>query len=345
MKEFGKKELSETYCPLPFNHLYVSEKGEVKPCCVSKGFKSKPNVNIQDLDTIYNNKDFITLRQSLTTNKKPSTCNVCWEQEAVDADSHRLRNIRQYKTHIPTMNLRDDTIVEVQFEDIDIRFSNICNLKCVMCGPESSHLHNNGKIVKIKDGFLDDLKPKLHNLKRIYFAGGEPLIMDEHYEILDYLSRVNNGIKISYSTNLQILEKGKYKVLELWSRFKHKPYVAVSCDGLYELGEKIRTGFSTDKFIKNVKLLEQNNIPVTISYTVGTYNALEIPLFIDQINNLGIQAQITFSNYVQYPTKYSIQSLSRDVKENVANKLNNLNSSNKEFSNLIKYMFKIKNVI
>ena len=236
-------------------------------------------------------------------------------------------------------------VVEVQFEDIDIRFSNICNLKCVMCGPESSHLHNNGEIIKIKDGFLDDLKPKLYNLKRIYFAGGEPLIMDEHYEILDYLSRVNNGIKISYSTNLQIIEKGKYKVLELWSRFKHKPYVAVSCDGLYELGEKIRTGFSTDKFIKNVKLLEQNNIPVTISYTVGTYNALEIPLFIDQINNLGIDAQITFSNYVQYPTKYSIQSLSRDVKENVANRLNTLDSSNEEFSNLIKYMFETKSVI
>lgn len=339
MKEFGKKELSETYCPLPFNHLYVSEKGEVKPCCVSKGFKSKPNVNTQNLDTIYNNKDFITLRQSLTSNKKPPICNVCWEQEAVNVKSHRLRHLEENSNSIDT-----DT-VEVQFEDIDIRFSNICNLKCVMCSPENSHLHNNGVIVKIKDGFLDELKPKLKKLKRIYFAGGEPLIMDEHYEILDHLSKVNNNVKIGYSTNLQILEKGKYKVLELWSRFKQKPFVAVSCDGLYELGEKIRTGFSTDKFVENIKLLEKNNIPLIISYTVGSYNALEIPLFIEQIKELGINANITFSNYVQYPTKYSIQSLDSNLKNKVASELQNLNNYNKEFNNLIKYMFQLKNVI
>ena len=147
--------MSETYCPLPFNHLYVSEKGEVKPCCVSKGFKTKPNVNTQNLDTIYNNKDFITLRQSLTSNKKPPICNVCWEQEAVNVKSHRLRHLEENSNSIDT-----DT-VEVQFEDIDIRFSNICNLKCVMCSPESSHLHDNGVIVKIKDGFLDDLQERI----------------------------------------------------------------------------------------------------------------------------------------------------------------------------------------
>lgn len=345
MKEFGKKELSETYCPLPFNHLYVSEKGEVKPCCVSKGFKSKPNVNIQDLDTIYNSKDFISLRQSLTSNKKPSICNICWEQEAVNADSHRLRNIREYKNQSPSITLRDSKVVEVQFEDLDIRFSNICNLKCVMCSPESSHLHNDGVIVKIKDGFIDDLKPKLKYLKRIYFAGGEPLIMDEHYEILDYLSRVNNKVKIIYSTNLQILEKGKYKVLELWSRFEEPPHVAVSCDGLYELGEKIRVGFSTEKLVKNVKLLEQNKIPLTISHTTGTYNALEIPLFIRQIRELGIKSNITFQNYVQYPYKFSVQSLDIKVKEQVANNLRALGSHTEEFNYLIKYMFETKNVI
>lgn len=339
MKEFGIKNLSETYCPLPFNHLYVSEKGEVKACCVSKGFKSKPNVNTQDLDTIYNSKDFISLRQSLTSNKKPSICNVCWEQEAVNVKSHRLRHLEENSNSIDT-----DT-VEVQFEDIDIRFSNLCNLKCVMCSPESSHLHNNGVIVKIKDGFLDELKPKLKNLKRIYFAGGEPLIMDEHYEILDHLSKVNNNVKISYSTNLQIIEKGKYKVLELWSRFKEPPYVAVSCDGLYELGEKIRVGFSTDKFITNIKLLEKNKIPLIISYTVGTYNALEIPLFIKQIKQLGIKSKITFQNYVQYPFKFSIQSLDNKVKQQVVNNLKEINSHTKEFNYLTKYMFETKNAI
>lgn len=338
--DFKKNELSETYCPLPFNHLHVSEKGEVKPCCVSKPFTSRHNVNTQNLDTIYNSKDFISLRRSLTSNKKPPICNICWEQESVNTDSHRLRNIRQNEIH--SMKPRYDEIVEVQFEDIDIRFSNICNLKCVMCGPESSHLHNDGNVVKIKDGFLGELKPKLKHLKRIYFAGGEPLIMDEHYEILDYLSKVNKDVKISYSTNLQIIEKGKYKVLELWSRFKHKPYVAASCDGLYKLGEKIRVGFSTDKFIKNIRLLEKNNIPVTISYTVGTYNVLEIPLFIKQIKDLNIDANITFNNYVQYPTKFSIQSLDENVKQKVVKNLNNLDIYNEEFNNLIKYMFKEK---
>lgn len=331
-----------TYCPLPFEHLYVAETGEVKPCCVSKSLNSKPNVNHQRIEDIYNNKDFIQLRKEFLNNRKPNVCSHCWELENTGKRSYRINSINKNRKEVLT-----DT-VPVQFKSIDIRFSNICNLKCIMCGPNSSHLHNNGVVIKIKEDFINQIKKYLPYIESAYFAGGEPLVMDEHYEILKFLSKANPNTLLSYNTNLQTLEKGKYKVLDLWSKFNFSPYVTVSCDGLYEKGSKIRVNFDTEKFIANINILRQNNINYEISFTVGTYNIADIPLFIEQVQELNLVDnldKIKFQNIVNYPKKYNISSLPLSTKHEIADKLRLVKTHEKDLQELIDYMFKNKTLI
>jgi len=325
----------KTYCPLPFSHLYVAETGEVKPCCVSRSFKTKPNIKNFSIEEIYNGEEFRKLRKDLTNNLRPNICGHCWELENAGKSSYRLNSTKTYK------NSQTTEIVSTQFKNIDIRFSNICNLKCIMCGPLSSHLHNNGVVIKIEDNFLEQLKKHLKEIKQVYFAGGEPLIMDEHYSLVEYLSEAKPDTKLVYSTNLQVLEKGKYKVLELWKKFTSPVLVAVSCDGLFDKGSEIRENFDTTKFINNIRLLRENNIEYKISYTVGSYNVADIPLFLKQAKELDLVdslENITFSNLVNIPKKYNIQSLPFSQKQKVTKLLKTVTSHKSEIQEIINFM-------
>lgn len=325
-----------TYCPLPFNHLHVTSNGDVKPCCVSKPFKTRVNVNAQNLEEIYNNDNFRRIRKSLLTNKRPSECAVCWEQEASGIQSHRIKLVKEVPIHPKT------ELVDLNFDYIDIRFSNLCNLKCVMCNGGSSHLLNGGKVLEVNYDFIQALKPKLHYLRKVYFAGGEPLIMDQHYEILEYLSNTNNSVLLNYNTNLQVLEKGKYKVIDLWKKFKHKPIISASCDGLYELGSKIRVNFNTNKFITNILKLKENKITYNIFYTVGNYNIKNIPTFLQQVTELGliddIERDVTFENFIQAPYKHSISNMTEKDKAETEELLNSVPTHRNQLETLIMFM-------
>ena len=57
-------------------------------------------------------------------------------------------------------------------------------------------------------------------VESIYFAGGEPLIMNEHYVILDNLKKYNRtDVKISYNTNFMNLFFKKTPVWDFWNKF------------------------------------------------------------------------------------------------------------------------------
>ena len=85
---------------------------------------------------------------------------------------------------------------------LDFRFSNVCNLRCRYCGPElSSNWYADAKastliyspterVIQIRkdvDNFMEEFDPMLEHIEQIYWAGGEPIIMDEHWAIMNRL--------------------------------------------------------------------------------------------------------------------------------------------------------------
>ena len=40
---------SETFCILPWIHLFIGNTGEMKPCCISKSFSNNHNINIETI--------------------------------------------------------------------------------------------------------------------------------------------------------------------------------------------------------------------------------------------------------------------------------------------------------
>ena len=92
----------------------------------------------------------------------------------------------------------------------DIRFSNLCNLSCRYCGTYfSSNWYddqvalfgkpNHPKVTyagSSKTDAYDQLINYLPMVEQVYFAGGEPLIMEEHYKILKALIDIGKADKV-----------------------------------------------------------------------------------------------------------------------------------------------------
>lgn len=311
----------DTFCILPFKHLHSTPDGVVRPCCIS-GIPSKnKTLKNSTIESAFNTKEFKQLRLDLISGKKNKLCSSCWNIEADNLESSRqLWN----KNLGFDFKMETDGYVIPDFEYIDVRFSNLCNFKCIMCSHELSSAHwtdkqkSKGipKVLNIKENFVDELLPYIKNIKYIYFAGGEPLLTPEHFELLDYFYNNNREISLIYNTNLSTLRRPLNDLISMWTQFKDV-LVEVSLDGLYDLGESIRVGLNSEKIISNLKTINESSIDYRVSYTIGNYNIFHIYEFISELKELGfgnIESHLNFHNFVHIPAKYSIKYLSSTEK-------------------------------
>jgi len=341
---------------MPFIHLYSSTNGELRPCCIAGSFDVK--VNLKDgVESAFNSVQMKKLRQDMLEGKRNSVCNVCYNSEDNGIPSSRqmynmsISNDFNNDGYVmPSVN--EDFSVDSDFQYIDVRFSNLCNFKCIMCTHEfSSQWHddmgfedpyqndgryqkNHSKIINISDNILDDLKPHLSKLKKVYFAGGEPLIMKENYELLRFIknnsinsSHPKKGIELYYNTNLSTLAYQGDSYMDYWKDFK-KVYISISCDGLGKVGEYQRVGFNTEKLISNIEILKHDFEPASpdshsirfgygFQYTVTSINVWHIFDFVDFLKEQDIiteENQITFFNAFGY---YGLQNLSDSEKTKI----------------------------
>jgi hypothetical protein len=182
-----------------------------------------------------------------------------------------------------------------------------------------------------KSNFMDTLLPHFEYVEEIYFAGGEPLIMPEHYEILDKLLEIGKtDVRIRYSTNFSILTyKGKH-IFDYWKNFPNLE-LFVSVDGIGNVGEYVRKGFNTKIFENNVKHFFESNIKYLNYGYIVTYSVLNFLHLFDMviylfehnlfnINQFKKRTLIEFSPVTE-PNYYSVTILPEHIKEEYNEKL------------------------
>lgn len=351
----------KTFCIMPFVHMYAEPSGEMKPCCIAGGFEKPLDLKTMSIKDAYNSPQMKELRKTmLTEGEKHGACMVCYERE--DRGEFSPRNQFNSNTTWELPKVEDDYSVEPDFQHVDIRFSNLCNFKCRMCNHEfSSNWHsdepkvnsnsnakNRTKVIKVSETIVEDIKPYIKNVRSWYFAGGEPLIMPEHKEILNYLHDnakeitlygvEKKNISLHYNTNLSVLKFENNNFLELWHDF-YKVFLSISCDGIGKIGEYQRTGFNTENFIKNLNLIklyfgpgDTTNSPpgynYNFQYTTTMYNIFHMEDFYNFMMNEG---HITDERHIDWyyawnPSRSSIKSLPKSDKLRALTYLENLHS-------------------
>ena len=317
--------------------------GNVFQCCITDYRNHIGNLQDNTLEEIWNNDYMKQLRLDLLSGKKPTSCTKCFEQEENGIISFRNAVNERYKDSINDLIYATDENGynnEFKLRYWDFRFSNLCNMKCRMCGGHLSSLWNGDElalygqasepeiVVNTKDKSKEDLyqliDEQIENVDEIYFAGGEPLIMDEHYYILEKLIETGRfNVKLRYNTNLLKVKYKKWDNFSLWSKFDNVQVIG-SIDAVGARAEYIRKGTVWNTVDSNIrKLAASNNILFGVSPTVNIFNVYHIPELVDYFLSAGVSLdELHLNNVLTNPKWYHISILPSDIKEMIVKKYN-----------------------
>jgi len=292
---------SQTFCMYPWIHLHAYPTGEAYPCCHAEMKVGQiGNCRTNTLKEIWNSTEQKKLRVDMLTETKNAACGRCYEQEDSGFFSGRQSANKHHGHNIKEIDATDETGYNDKFAMSywDIRFSNLCNLKCRSCGHifSSQWYQDQAKLAggdwkkhntvlniagKTETDMWEQLLPHIDYVEQIYFAGGEPLLMDEHYKILDELERRGRfDVRLIYNTNFTSTKLKDRSVFDYWKKFKSVA-VGASLDDMGHRGEYIRKG--TDWAV-----VEQNRrdmmeicpgVDFYISPTLSIMNAMSLTDF------------------------------------------------------------------
>jgi organic radical activating enzyme len=145
-----------------------------------------------------------------------------------------------------------------------------------------------------------DVYPYIKDVEAFYFAGGEPLLHPEHYDILMYLLDNNmTNKRITYSTNMTTFSWKKTNFLEVWKNFSRITFFC-SIDGDNERLEYIRERTKNDVVMNNLKKLialknegREGQFDIRICYTHSIFNAYYTREFFDYLDEIGVLNELS----------------------------------------------------
>ena len=319
---------SSTFCMYPWIHFHAYPTGAAYPCCMADMQFPIGDMRKNTIKEIWNQAPMKEMRRQMLNEQSVSACNRCYEQESIGVVSGRMSANKHHGHKINRVHETkpDGTLERFELTYWDIRFSNLCNLSCRSCGhifssswykdqaklagPEWKKTH---KVLNYAGRFetdaWDQLVDHIEHVEQIYFAGGEPLLMEEHYKILDELVRQKKfNVRLIYNTNFTHTNLKDKSVFEYWKLFDSVS-VGASLDGAGRYGEYIRKGTEWSK-------IEQNRIDMMaicpevdfyISPTLSIMNAWHLPDFHqDWVERGLIKPQDLNVNILQDPPYYRI---------------------------------------
>jgi radical SAM protein with 4Fe4S-binding SPASM domain len=327
---------SKTFCIYPWIHLHAYPTGEAYPCCHAEMKVGQVgNCRKNTLEEIWTDKPMADLRKDMLSETPNAACGRCYEQEASGFFSGRMSANKHHGHHVKKL---ESNPFEMTYWDI--RFSNLCNLSCRSCGHifSSSWYQDQAKLAggdwkaqnkvlnyagRTETDMWSQLEPHLDYVEQIYFAGGEPLLMEEHYRILDELVRRKRfDVRLIYNTNFTHTDLKGRSVFEYWSQFRSVA-VGASLDASGARGEYIRKG--TDWAV-----VEQNRrdmmricpqVDFYISPTLSIMNAMHLPDFHrDWVEKGLLKPQDLNVNILQDPSYYRIDIATAEYKQEIKQK-------------------------
>jgi hypothetical protein len=296
------------------------------------------NLNVNpDISAAWNAPAMKQLRRNMLDGKKSSICLNCYEYEKVGKFSERMQYNWDFKRYFSrVLNTRSDGLVrETSIPVIDIRFSNRCNYKCRICSSEYSSLWHEDelrlnpeakpypkklKVAADEEVFWNSFEKLLPDVKRLHFAGGEPLVMDEHYRTLQHLIDIGKtDFTLSYNTNFSTLRHKGHDLPDLWSRFD-KVDIWASLDGMGAKGDYQRKGQHWPVIEDNIRELQGrcHNVLFGVNVTVNVFNVLHVPEFYrHMVENCLVSPDRMNLYLLFYPYEFSITNLTEGLKSQV----------------------------
>jgi sulfatase maturation enzyme AslB (radical SAM superfamily) len=298
-------------CPAIDHGVAVFPNGKIGPCALIGASYLKPISELSNPDR------FADLKTQDCPSDHP--CSKC----AV-AEYHGLPSLKQTYTKAVTAS------PGLQF--VDIRNTNLCNLKCRYCGPHfsSQWADELGMLPSIVNQDIADYKQLLitDSLHWMYFTGGEPLIIGEHWQLLEELIDLGRAkhITLMYNTNLTTIKYKDKDIIDIWKQFK-KVTIHCSIDAVGKPLEYIRSGTSWDKIKSNLEYLLECSKKSNISISIGpVLNILNV-WFIDELYKYAKSHNLSVNlNVLTGPDYLALDVVPDSLKAQALEKINKLSA-------------------
>lgn len=298
---------SESFCVVPWIHLHSYPTGKAYPCCMGDMDLPVGDFKKDDLRTVWNSPAMKQLRKNMMEGKKSPECRKCYEQDRSGFFSMRKSMNKHFGHHVKQVEKTKEDGHFEKFNMIywDIRFSNLCNFRCRSCGTYFSsnwfedHIKLHGskpehpKVVyagKHKMDMWEQMKDMIPYIEQVYFAGGEPLIMEEHYLILKELIKHKRfDVRLVYNTNFSEMRYKDLDAIEMWKQFESVS-IGASLDAMGPRAEYMRKGTQWDQTLRNrERMLEEcPDVDFYISPTLQVYNSFHLLDFHKEWVRLGL---------------------------------------------------------
>jgi len=309
-----------TFCPMPWSGLMYNFDGTVKNCIRSAG--PLGNIKDQPIEQILvgNNQ---SRQQQIVDCQPVETCQTCYDLErgkkGFDHISDRIFYIRELKnTPIDTYQVGN-----FDLQTVDVRWTNLCNFACVYCGPEFSSRWS--EELKIRRNVPDqqqltDFKNYIYDhagqLKHVYLAGGEPLLMKENLTLLE---KLDPNVNIRINTNLSKVDT---RVFEEICKFPNVHWT-VSVETLTQEFEYIRHGGSWQDFLDNLTIIRQLEHKISFNMLHFLLNYNSIFDCVDFLQDQGFHNNSFIIGALLTPEYLNIRHLPQNVLNSVKSKLQN----------------------
>jgi organic radical activating enzyme len=241
----------------------------------------------------------------------PASCKACFDEESQGMLSKRVWETATWMKdegvdieELIAQTNEDGTVPE-KLQYLDLRLGHTCNIKCVMCSPHDSSkwVADHKKLIPVlqdpevkrqmqwdrkefnnkwheKESFWEELYAQIPNLKQVYFAGGEPLMIKEHKMFIKEIIRqgYQHNVLLRYNSNGILVDE---ELIELWSKFR-KVKFAVSVDASFERDDYIRFPTKFADVERTLHMLDNtpDNIHISMATAVQIFNIKHMPDFI-----------------------------------------------------------------
>ena len=337
---------NKSVCTVPWHGFELEPSGVVKNCIISTD--DIGDIHKGDIQSILHGEKNINLKQQMLIDSKPSNCSGCHLQEKNRNDLVNISSRKYYlRELIDKNNLKFyDDPKNFSLTHVDLRWNNTCNQACVYCGPNlsSKWATELKKFVRSDKTAREEVKKyifdNVKNLKNVYLAGGEPLLMKDNLNFLKLLKEENPKCNIRVNTNLSKTDTGIYELLKTFKNVHwilsveavEEEYNYIRYHGDWKIFEtnlkeiqtlKHKVSFNMLHFILNYKSIfncitylqnqgfNDNSFILGPLYTPLYYNCLNLPdkmlnevlsILIDKKQNASGYLKNSYENLLTYYT-------------------------------------------
>ena len=342
--------ISKTFCSVLWNHQMVDGTGRVKPCCrFLEDYRPKEHtLDNNSIENIFRSDFQNDLRERVIRGERLEGCRRCYEEEDNNKKSLRMRLNEHTKVGESHVNIEN-----YKLEYLELSLSNDCNLMCRMCDSRYSyklfdeeqayHGKTFSKTKRTKAN-LDSIYPHLKDMKYIKFTGGEPLIIPDHWTLLEHAVEKGyaKNIRLNYSTNCTVFPK--QKIVDIWKEFDHIE-LAVSLDSIIKEENEYQRHLTNHEqalinIEKYVEVADEIGMTVLARPTITIYNAYHLPETLEWLYERNIKLNPT---HLTYPLYLSLTVLPNSEKQIIQSKYENYEYKNNEVEQFCNYIITYMN--